>query len=62
MQFKKSVTGAFGFGAASVISPPSEEMKRSSSFKLGPRPRELKDQLRKTYRRNSFHLESAKKL
>ena len=29
--------------------------KRSNSFKLGSRPREMKDQVRKTYRRNSFH-------
>ena len=27
---------------------------RSNSFKLGSRPREVKDQVRKTYRRNSF--------
>ena len=32
------------------------QKKRSNSFKLGSRPREVKDQVRKTYRRNSFHL------
>lgn len=32
-----------------------QKKKRSNSFKLGSRPREMKDQVRKTYRRNSFH-------
>ena len=33
---------------------PKKGEQRSNSFKLGSRPREVKDQVKKNYRRNSF--------
>ena len=44
----------FAFGARSKRQIRGSK-KRSNSFKLGSRPREMKDQVRKTYRRKSFH-------
>lgn len=45
----------FAFGPRTNKKHAHGQKKRSNSFKLGSRPREMKDQVRKTYRRNSFN-------
>ena len=49
----------FAFGPRVKGTGKKGPKKRSNSFKLGSRPREMKDQVRKTYRRNSFHYKGA---
>lgn len=54
---KKKVMASFGLQDSElIVAAPS--VRRANSFKLGPRPREMKDKVRKEYRRNSIHLES----
>ena len=55
--------GSFGLDSSdryNLKNVADSKKKRSNSFKLGPRPRECKDQVRKAYRRNSIHVHSAK--
>ena len=52
----RKVMASFGFQETELLPIPT--IRRSNSFKLGPRPREMKDRIKKEYRRNSIHLET----
>lgn len=56
---KRTVCAEDGFfGPATEIITNDVSGRRSNSFKLGSRPREIKDLVRRQYRRNSIHLNS----